>query len=418
MSVISKSNAPVPELFAEAVDGAFASEKALLGSLAIKLGIVKTDGSFPQAGPDKIGETVSVPYFGTLGEYVSRTDGTPATPQAFTTEKESATIGLGTLGFEMTTWANANPLPGRSPYEEAARQVMAAAERYADRVVIDAAVNVAAGSNAIVIDRFSASSPVSIGYDLLTDGLGAWRDFGNLTELAAIAMHSKVFNDMLKVKNAHGEPMLIDYVDIDGQKVPAFKHWGKPIIVSDRMPTGDSVLSAVTSAGTSPPTITVAASTNREGKVGPVRPCDVKIAATTGGARGTWKFKLSLDGGTTWATIDDAYTSAATVELNDPYDPAGGKLGLTLTIATGTASTDNTWSFKTTMKHTTLLLKKGAIAFWYNAKYAGVLQSVPVPMNDSVQYASHLYSVAHRYKRMGGQPVPGVVVMRHNGSSL
>jgi hypothetical protein len=89
-----------------------------MGALAISLGIVKIDGSFPQAGPDKIGDVVSVPYFGTLGEYVQRTDGTPATPQAFTTTKQSGTISVGTLGFEMTTWGAASPLPGKSPYEE------------------------------------------------------------------------------------------------------------------------------------------------------------------------------------------------------------------------------------------------------------------------------------------------------------
>lgn len=415
MAVISKSNAPIPELFAEAVDGAFASQTALMGSLAMKLGIVKSNGSFPQSGPDKIGETVSVPYFGTLGEYQSRTDGTPATPTAFTTTKESGTIGLGTLGFEMTTWAAASPLPGRSPYEEAARQVVAAAERYADRVVLDAAVNVAAGSNALVLDKYSATSPINVSYDLLTQGLGLWNDFGNLAELAAIGMHSKVFNDMLQVKNAVGEPMLIDFMDVDGLKVPTFKYWGKPILVSDRLPVDNSVLSAVVSAGTSPPVITVAASTNREGKTGPVRPCNVLIAVTTTGTLGTWKFKLSLDGGATW---DNAYTSAASVALTDPYDPAGGLLGITLSIAAGTASANNTWAFQTAIKHTTLLLKKESIAFWYNAKYAGVLQSVPVPMNDSVQYASHLYSVAHRYKRMPSQPLPGVVVIRHNAGGL
>jgi hypothetical protein len=120
MAVYTKANAPIPELYAEAVEGAFASKNALMGALAISLGIVKIDGSFPQAGPDKIGETVSVPYFGTLGEYVQRTDGTPATPAAFTTTKQSGTITCGTLGFEMTTWGAASPLPGKSPYEEAA----------------------------------------------------------------------------------------------------------------------------------------------------------------------------------------------------------------------------------------------------------------------------------------------------------
>jgi hypothetical protein len=241
-----------------------------------------------------------------------------------------------------------------------------------------------------------------------------WSDFGDLKDLAAVAVHGKVYNDLLKVKNAFGEPMLVE-MRADG--VPVLKHWGKPLIVSDSLPKDNSVLTTVVSAGTTPPVITVANSTNREGGTGPVRPINVVIACTTLGARGTWKFKLSIDGGATYTAVD-LYTSAATVALTDPLDPAGGLLGVTLTIATGTAAVDNTWTFTSQIKHTTLLLKQGALAFWYNAKYAGVLQSVPVPLNDSTQYASHLYSVAHRYSRLPGQPYPGVVVIRHNGTTL
>jgi hypothetical protein len=100
-----------------------------------------------------------VPYFGTLGEYVQRTDGTPATAQAFTTTKQSGSIQLGTLGFEMTTWGAASPLPGKSPYEAAAEQVVAAAERFADRVTLAEAAKIT--SNALVLDRFSTSNPAS-----------------------------------------------------------------------------------------------------------------------------------------------------------------------------------------------------------------------------------------------------------------
>ena len=39
----------------------------------------------------------------------------------------------------------------------------------------------------------------------------------------------------------------------------------------------------------------------------------VWVQATTGGARGAWKYKISYDGGSTWSA-DDAYTSAASVD--------------------------------------------------------------------------------------------------------
>jgi hypothetical protein len=35
-----------------------------------------------------------------------------------------------------------------------------------------------------------------------------------------------------------------------------------------------------------------------------------------------------------------------------------------------------------------------------------------------VIYAAHLYSVAHRYVRLPGQPLPGVVKIRHNAAGL
>jgi hypothetical protein len=57
------------------------------------------------------------------------------------------------------------------------------------------------------------------------------------------------------------------------------------------------------------------------------------ILCTLGGARGTWKFSISLDGGKTWLAQD--VVSSAT------YVIAG--TGLTLNIATGTASINNHW---------------------------------------------------------------------------
>lgn len=409
MAAITKSNQIIPELFAEAVQGAFASQTAFMGARTASLGIVVAMGNFPQAEPSAIGSQVSVPYFGSLGEFESTSDGSAATAKTPSMTKEYGTVDRGTMNFELTTWANSVPVPGVSPYEEYARQILAASERYADKKVIDAAV---AGNNQLVLDVYSSTSPRNFDYDLLVDALGLWGDFGSLDEVAALAVHSKTMIDMLKLKDSTGRPIL---VQPNEPGVPPMI-FGKPLIVSDRLPVDNSALTAVTSGGV--PVLTVSGTTNREGGTGPVRPVNVKIMATTVGARGAWKFKLSIDGGNTY-TADDYYTSAATVELIDPLDPAGGKLGITVAIAAGTVlATTEYWTFKSILKHTSLLLKKKAIAFWYNAQYAGVLQSVPVPANDSVIYAAHLYSVAHRYVRLPGQPLPGVVKIRHNAAGL
>ena len=83
MGTTAKANMIFPPLYAEAVEGAFASQDAFVSAKAKALGIVRIDGSFPQAGNNVIGSTIKVPYFNSLGEFVARTDGTAATATTF-----------------------------------------------------------------------------------------------------------------------------------------------------------------------------------------------------------------------------------------------------------------------------------------------------------------------------------------------
>lgn len=85
-------------------------------------------------------------------------------------------------------------------------------------------------------------------------------------------------------------------------------------------------LSAVTAAGTTPPTVTVSGT--------PTDYYDVRVEITTGGARGTAVFKYSLDGGLTYTT---GVTTAATNVLTGT--------GITVAFATGTYATDNVYTF-------------------------------------------------------------------------
>jgi len=98
---------------------------------------------------------------------------------------------------------------------------------------------------------------------------------------------------------------------------------------------------AVTSAGTTPPVITITGT--------PTDYFNVKVKCTLLGARGTWTLQYSLDGGTTYNGTD--LTSAATVAIP--------RTGLTLNIATGAAAVDNTWTFNTGAS--------ASLAAWYNA---------------------------------------------------
>lgn len=90
-----------------------------------------------------------------------------------------------------------------------------------------------------------------------------------------------------------------------------------------------SVFSAVTAAGTTPPTITLSGT--------PAAAYTMKIEVTTGGAIGTMVFRWSSDGGTTWTS---GVNSAAT-----PI--ALGSTGVSVTFPAGTYATDNTYTFTT-----------------------------------------------------------------------
>ncbi len=93
-------------------------------------------------------------------------------------------------------------------------------------------------------------------------------------------------------------------------------------------------MGAVTSAGTTPPTITLTGTPNRY--------INLKVICTTLGARGTAVIKYSLDGGKTYSA---AVTTAATMLMSDPV--TGLTTGVTLAYASATAATDNVWTAKT-----------------------------------------------------------------------
>jgi Ca2+-binding RTX toxin-like protein len=91
--------------------------------------------------------------------------------------------------------------------------------------------------------------------------------------------------------------------------------------------TGPTLVSAVTSAGTTPPVLTTTVTAAPTAG-------NYRVECTTLGALTTWVFRWSSDGGSTWNT---GVTSAATVAL--------GATGITLNIAAGNAAVNNVWTF-------------------------------------------------------------------------
>ena len=89
----TKSDVLIPEIFTDAVQGAFAQRKVFdNASILARTGAVVTSDSF-DGDNEMVGNEVEVPYFGTLGEFQQNlADGTPLTPQKLAQTGETATV--------------------------------------------------------------------------------------------------------------------------------------------------------------------------------------------------------------------------------------------------------------------------------------------------------------------------------------
>jgi hypothetical protein len=216
----TKTNVIIPELMAEAVRGGFAGMEVMAGTGAA---IVKT--GMPE-GKVKVGNTVTVPYFSSIGEAEDlAADGDALTPATLTASGETATVLHSGKAFEITRWAQSG---AGDPYKEGSRQILAALKRRIDKALIDAA-KADAGWAAYIHDA-SGLGNGKITYDSITEALAL---FGDETEnLAAFACHSKVFKDLLQIKDSTGRPL---WVDQSGPGLPKLTALGIPIVVSDRL---------------------------------------------------------------------------------------------------------------------------------------------------------------------------------------
>lgn len=394
MAKTTKSDILIPEIFTEAVQGAFAQKGVFKGSMLASLGVAVIDGGFG-GGRDSIGNEVEVPYFGTLGDFEENlADGTAATPKKLQQTSEKATVTRDSLAFEVTRWGrNAK---GGDAYQEAAAQVVKATMRAADKRCITAA----AASGGLLKSVFSASAPALLNYDVLVDSLALWGDEND--DIAALIVHSRVLADLYKLRDANGNPQLT--VMPDGG-LPRFM--GIPVATSDRVPLTGSAMGSVTETGTTPPDIAFTTNT-------PLGAWDLKIKCVLGGAMGVAKIQFSLDGGVTYS--GDILT-AASIDLVDPNVDSlvgvNGKSGLTISYQNASANVDNVWTAKAQLKARSLLARKGALAFWFNQD-ALSLQTDNDILADSSIGAVHLYGAAIRYRRRPGGTKPGIVGIEHN----
>lgn len=394
MAKTTKDNVIIPDLFNETVSGVFAQQNALMGSVLTAAGAAVVASDMP-AGSGEVGNLINVPYFGVIGDFQDiGADGNPVVPQRIAQSQEQAQVQHSALAFEVSRWARSSA--GRDIYEEGAAQIETSATRKMDSMLIAAAT----APGGLVRDVFSAANPRTIDYDLVVEGRMQWGD--EQGDIAAMLVHSKAHMDMQKMKDATGRPMI---QHLDGAPFPTF--YGLPVGISDRLPIGaGSAMGTVTPAGTSPPTVTLSGTPNGNHAL--------RIQIITPGTLGTATFRFSTDNGNNWSAT---MTTAASVPLTDPANDSivgvNGATGITAAFAAGTYSADNVYTASAALKLTSLLLKKGALAFWYN-KNALKMQTDKDILSDTDIGAMHLYACAHRYKRLRGTTRSGVVRLLHN----
>jgi HK97 family phage major capsid protein len=219
----------VPEILADAVKAAFTGKMALYGS-----GAAATSLTMPKSGRASVGTTIKVPYFTSLGEFEDLVnDGDALTPATQTSSQTSATVKHSGKAFELTQWAEW-AAAGLDPYEEAARQLVEGFFRRLDKELITVASDTTSYSS--YVNDVSASGAGTITYDAVIDSRQKWGDEADA--IALMVVHSKVFGDMLKVKDAGGRPLLTD-INEGGLS----KFAGIPVMVSDRINVASSVYS-------------------------------------------------------------------------------------------------------------------------------------------------------------------------------
>ncbi len=73
---------------------------------------------------------------------------------------------------------------------------------------------------------------------------------------------------------------------------------------------------------------------------------------------------------------------------------------------------DNVYRAEANLAVSSLLLKRGSIAWWWNREAMRMLTDQDI-LRDTDLAAMHLYGVAHRYRRRPGGTMTGVISIKH-----
>lgn len=363
-----------PELLAEAV------RAGLPGALVMgRTGAVRIETGLPEGS--RGGQVIQVPYFGSIGEMKDYADGDPIEVRKITQSGETSTIIRSGIAFNLTDFAR-RVTQYADPYAEGAQQINTAIAARINRAAVVSASAVLPAK--MVKDVYNATVPVKPSRNLFISAKMLWGDEQDM--IVAGVAHSFTVQNLLLEVDGNGQPMnkLLRHDPVTG----VYEFEGMPpMYCSDITP----VTFPVTSAGTSPPAVTLSGDA-----LGQYTP---RIEITTGGVRGTALFRWSLNNGSTWEQTDVATNASVTL----------GESGLVATFATGTYSTDNVYT--SVPKYCTMLLKAGAIVAWIEPPNAEDFRD---PLRKATISATELLHVSHRYNRLAGKTRGGVVHVFHN----
>lgn len=407
-----------PEILENTLKGSFANATAFMDSPLASEGVVIVKDTMPAFGPKSIGTSITVPRFNSLGDFQraggASNDGTGKLSDG-TTDIPTRTLGVrgdekanierGVLSFQVTDWSASSP--AGDPYQEAVDSVMPAATRLMDEAIVEAAC-ASDLPTGMIEDVYDAAAPRYLDYDVFVDAKMRFED--KQDGVVGVVVHSKTLARLWKLTDANGRPLLIDSMSGDN-KLPRLH--GLAIVSSDRLPVTATIAATLTASNGSGSAISTSGPAGA-GSAAPDRHVDLRIECMKAGARGTSTIRWSTNGGKSWVQDGTIVKYVTTTSgYVDIVDTMGRYTGITIAFSSATNAVADTWTATTVSKFTSLIVKKGSLAFWYNRARLAV-DSVRVPKLNATEAAAHVYFAAHRYNQCGGTELPGVVKIRHN----
>jgi hypothetical protein len=222
---VSTSDVFVPEVARDTIIAGISDEgmPVLFGSEA-----VATDGTLVSQGELKVGRKLKVPYFGMIPNLqLDVPEGIALDTDKASETVEEAEIQRAGVAIEYSTWAEM-VLKGRrqgiDPYTLFSAQARDRIKQMFERKLVTTART---GLSSDYINDVSGASK-TIDWDIWADTRSLLGDASKKIVMSSV--HSKVFTDMVKLKDSTNRPLLVDPYT-GGATIPKFQ--GVPVFESD-----------------------------------------------------------------------------------------------------------------------------------------------------------------------------------------